>query len=163
MTEIEKELRVQLEAVKGAGLSISFINSHQHLHLLPAIADIVINLAKENNINYIRTVSEPFSLKAGFFRGIQSIFLSFLSRLAKRKIKKAGLKTNDFFIGFLHAGNLEKEDIDLVQELTEKYPDKLIELGCHPGFESERLKEKYKSWGNYNWQKELKTLENFKN
>ncbi|HEY4509071.1 MAG TPA: ChbG/HpnK family deacetylase [Candidatus Paceibacterota bacterium] len=163
LTDVEKELRVQMEVCKRAGVKISFINSHQHLHLLPKIMDIVVNLAKENNIDYIRTVSEPFTMKGGLFRGLESLFLSFLSAKARRKIKKAGLKTNDIFIGFLGASNLQKQDIDLANSLAEKYPEKNVELGCHPGFENPNLIEKYKQWGRYNWQNELELLKRTQN
>ena len=158
LKDVEEELRAQINLLKNSGIRISFINSHQHLHLLPGITDIVIKLAKENNIDYIRTISEPWSMKGGLSRGLQSIFLSILSNITRKKIKEAHLSTNDIFIGFLHAGNLQEEDINFANELSLKYPNKIIELGCHPGFESEELKRKYKNWGNYNWQKELQTL-----
>ena len=53
LKDIEKELRAQLNKCVQAGIKPSFINSHQHLHLLPAIANIVIKLAKEFNIFYV--------------------------------------------------------------------------------------------------------------
>lgn len=157
--DIEKELRAQLNKLLKAGIKPQFINSHQHLHLLPKVTDAVIKLAKENNIKYIRTVGEPFSLKGGLLRSLESIFLALLSKLSRNKIKKAGLSTNDIFIGFLHAGNLQKKDVSLAYEISNENPNKIIELGAHPGFESTELKEKYKNWGNYNWQKELDLLQ----
>ena len=71
-----------------------------------------------------------------------------------------GIGTNDFFFGFLSAGSLEKEDVDLVKDYYSKNKDKIIELGCHLGYENDEMKEKYKHWGSYNWQSELKVLEN---
>jgi len=160
LDDIEKELQAQLNKVIQSGIKISFINSHQHLHLLPRITDIIIKLAKDNNIEYIRTVTEPFNLKRGLFRALESLFLTLLSNLAKNKINKMGIGTNDFFFGFLSAGSLEKEDVDLVKDYYSKNKDKIIELGCHLGYENDEMKEKYKHWGSYNWQSELKVLEN---
>jgi hypothetical protein len=88
---------------------------------------------------------------------VQLLFLNFLSWLAKNKIKKAGLKRNDFFIGFINAGNLSKSDIDKALKLKNNYSNKIIELGCHPGFENAELIDKYGHW-QYNWQKELEIL-----
>ena len=106
LTDIEKELKAQLNKCINVGIKLAFINSHQHLHLLPGIADIVIKLAKENNIPHIRIVNEPISLVKGkLFRQAQLLFLNFLSRLVKNKIKKENLKYNDIFIGFINAGN----------------------------------------------------------
>ncbi len=159
--DIEKEFRAQLNLCKSEGIKISFINSHQHLHLLPGILNIVIKLAKENNISYIRTVIEPFRFKAGLIRGLESIFLHWLSTMAKNKIKKNGLITNDLFIGFLNAGNLSKNDLEEARNYSKKYKG-IIEVGSHPGLETKELREKYNKWGNYNWQKELELLRLYK-
>lgn len=155
---IEKELEAQIQKILGVGIKPQFINSHQHLHLLPGIMDITISLAKKYGIDYIRIVNEPIQTRGSLFRKAQLIFLNFLSWIAKKKIIKAVLKTNDFFVGFINAGNLKSEDIIYAFDLQKKFPDKTIELGCHPGFENEGLKEKYRAWG-YHWRGDIRTLE----
>ena len=155
--EIKRELEAQIQKILGADVKPQFINSHQHLHLLPGIMDIVISLAKKYEIPYIRIVNEPLSAKGSLFRKIQLGFLNFLSWSAKKKITRNNLKCNDFFIGFINAGNLKKDDLVLAKKLQSKYPNKFIELGCHPGFESAELIAKYGHW-KYNWQKESETL-----
>ncbi|OGM96160.1 MAG: hypothetical protein A3B86_02585 [Candidatus Yanofskybacteria bacterium RIFCSPHIGHO2_02_FULL_38_22b] len=156
---IQKEFEAQFKKVIQAGIKPFFINGNQHLHLLPGIMDITIKLAKEYGIKYIRIVNEPVSLrKCKLFRQFQLMFLNFLSKLAENKIKKAGLKCNDYFIGFINAGNLREADIKQACELAKIHPDKIVELGSHPGYEDESLRRQYKHWGNYNWQKELDLL-----
>lgn len=156
--DIENELRAQLNKCIRAGVKPAFVNSHQHLHLLPAIMDIVIKLAKEYDISYIRIVNEPIFLnKRKIFRKIQLLFLQFLSRIAKTKIRKAGLFCNDYFIGFINAGNLSREDLLKAEKIKQIHPDKIVELGCHPGFESAELIGKYGHW-KYNWRKEFEVL-----
>lgn len=156
--EIKKEIEAQIQKILGAGIKPQFINSHQHLHLLPGIMNIVISLAKKYGISYIRIVNEPIQTKGSLFRKAQLIFLNFLSWMAKKKIIRAGLKYNDFFVGFLNAGNLKSEDITYALDLQKKFSNKTIELGCHPGFENEGLREKYRAWG-YHWQSDIKALE----
>lgn len=160
--EIKKELEAQIERCLNADLKIEFINSHQHLHLLPGIMDIVIELAKKYGIQSIRTVNEPLMAKGNLFRKGQLVFLRFLSNKAGNKVKASNLKTNDFFIGFINAGNLKEADINFARKLSQKFPDKIVELGCHPGFESAELADKYKHWGGYNWRKELDLLEKYR-
>ena len=156
---IHKELKAQIERVVQAGITPDFINGNQHLHLLPGIMDIVIKLAKEYRIPYIRIVNEPISLREGkLFRQVQLMFLNFLSKLAEGKIRKAGLICNDYFIGFINAGNLTRSDIKQAQELASRYPGKIIELGSHPGFENDDLRTEFKHWGYFNWEKELNLL-----
>lgn len=155
--EIEKEYEAQIQKILGAGIKPQFINSHQHLHLLPGIMDITISLAKKYGVPYIRIVEEPLRSEGGLFRKAQLLFLNFLSGMAKKKIIGAGLRCNDFFVGFVNAGNLGLNDLATAKELLKKYPDKIIELGCHPGFERPALVSKYGHW-HYNWQKELAVL-----
>jgi len=152
--DIEKEIRAQLEKCLSSGIVPSFLNSHQHLHLLPGILNIVTKVAKENGINYIRLVNEPLRGRGRLFRKTQLLFLRFLSGFAKRRLNKAGLKYNDIFIGFLNAGNLKEGDLEFAKQIK----NGLVELGCHPGQEDGNLRGKYKNWGNYNWQKELDLL-----
>lgn len=156
---IKRELEAQVQKVIQAGIKPVFINGNQHLHLLPGIMDMVIVLAVKYGINYIRIVNEPASLKMGkLFRQAQVLFLNFLSKFAKNKIRKAGLKCNDYFIGFVNAGNLSEDDIKQARELTENGHDKVVEVGCHPGHEDENLRRQYRHWGDYNWKKELNLL-----
>ena len=120
--------------------------------------NITISLAKKYGIPYIRIVNEPLGAGENLFRKAQLIFLNFLSRIAKKMITRSGLGCNDFFVGFINAGNLSEKDIKLAKKLSDKYPNKIIELGCHPGLENEKLKMQYNNWGDYNWQKELNLL-----
>lgn len=156
--EIYTETKAQISKCIQAGIKPAFINSHQHLHLLPGMMDTTIKLSKEFDISYIRVVNEPLSLVGGeLFRQAQLLFLNFLSWLAKKKIEKAGFQYNNFFVGFVNAGNLSIKDLRSAKKLKKKYPEKIVELGCHPGFESQELIEKYSHW-RYNWEKEIEVL-----
>lgn len=156
--EIKNELEAQIQKILEAGIRPQFINSHQHLHLLPGIVDITVFLANKYGIPYIRIVREPLKFKGDLFRKAQLVFLNLLSCAAKNKIIRSGLKCNDFFVGFINAGNLSPDDVSLAKTLQNKNPDKIIELGCHPGFENPELVGKYKHWGGYHWRQEIEVL-----
>lgn len=162
LSEVEKECRAQLNKIINSGIKPKFINSHQHLHLLPGITRIIVKLAKEYGVNDIRLVREPIRFGSGrLFRQGESILLRWLSALAKIKIKQAGLTNNDFFIGFINAGNLQAADLTVAQQLAKKYPNSIIEIGAHPGFANDALRVKYQKWGSYHWPEELALLNNF--
>src|SRR5688500_6981704 len=55
---IERELRAQIERVLATGLRVTHLNGHQHLHLLPRIFRVVVQLAREYGIGYVRIVDE---------------------------------------------------------------------------------------------------------
>ena len=51
---LEREIRRQIRLVKEAGLKVSFIDSHQHLHALSPVAELVEKVSKEEKVPQIR-------------------------------------------------------------------------------------------------------------
>lgn len=58
--DIRKEWKAQIQKVIAAGVSPTHLDSHQHVHLLPGISEVAIDLAKEHNLP-IRHTSGPFA------------------------------------------------------------------------------------------------------
>ena len=53
-SEVQAEFSAQICMAKAMNVSIGHIDTHQHLHCLPNIRKIVVDLAKEHNIKYLR-------------------------------------------------------------------------------------------------------------
>jgi chitin disaccharide deacetylase len=140
---IERELRAQIEKVLATGLRVTHLNGHQHLHLLPRIFHVVVCLAREYSIPYVRTVNESSASSAplGIARHVSISALSVLGRRARTM----GL-TNDNTIGVGVAGHLEDVVplLDGVQGITE--------LVTHPGIGVGGY-----DWG-YDWDAETEAL-----
>ena len=51
---LEREIKKQIKLVKEAGLKVSFIDSHQHLHALSPVAELVEKVSKEEKVPQIR-------------------------------------------------------------------------------------------------------------
>ncbi|HEY7460651.1 MAG TPA: ChbG/HpnK family deacetylase [Gemmatimonadota bacterium] len=80
--EVEGELRAQIARVRDAGVQISHLDSHKHLHQLPGVAEIVIGLAGEFGIERVRC-----TLEAGApLDGVRP--LSALSALVRRRLAR---------------------------------------------------------------------------
>lgn len=157
LNEVEQECEAQIKRCLDAGLKPAFINSHQHLHLLPKFFIIIAGLAQKYKIPYIRLVNEPLAIGGSWLRKLQLVVLKLLSKRARANMPSQ-LEVNDFFVGFINAGHLKREDIEAARRLASQNPGKRIELGCHPGFEDNDLRKKYAHW-HYHWQKELTVLE----
>lgn len=145
--EIENEFRAQIEKVLQAGIQVTHIDSHQHLHIFPPILEIVLRLAKEYDIKWIRNAKDsamPTSL--GQFG------LSVLAKTGKRKILRNQMNTSDYFWGAGFSGRLT-EQIMLI--ILSKLPNGISEIMCHPG-ESNNTPG-YNHW-QYNWQQEEDAL-----
>src|SRR5262249_7962836 len=53
LSEVETELRLQIERLAATGLPVIHANAHQHVHVLPRIFDIVLRLAVEYDIRFV--------------------------------------------------------------------------------------------------------------
>jgi hopanoid biosynthesis associated protein HpnK len=157
--EIELELRAQLERVRQAGLTVSHLDSHQHLHILPGILPLVTGLAAEYRIGALRYPHQtrgqtgPEGL-ARLRRRAEARALAAGCRLGARGLKSNGLLVTDDFRGFSEAGRWDREALlrtaaDLGGGLTE--------ICCHPGAD-DGIGERF-PWG-YHWEQELAALTN---
>lgn len=140
LEEVRRELAAQLQKVEATGIPISHVDSHQHMHTLPGIIDIVLDLAARAGIRAVRTPRTP--LFAGAFSGLGQLVgrlgLSTLARLAACKAHRRGLLTPDNFAGIV-AGEAvsEGELLHLIAHL----PQGTTEVMMHPGMKNDVLQE----------------------
>ena len=140
LEEVRRELAAQLQKIEATGIPISHVDSHQHMHTLPGIIDIVLDLAARAGIRAVRTPRTP--LFAGAFGGLGQLVgrlgLSTLARLAACKAHRRGLLTPDNFAGIV-AGEAvsEGELLHLIAHL----PQGTTEVMMHPGMKNDVLQE----------------------
>lgn len=141
--DLETELRAQVERLLATGLRVVHLNSHQHLHLLPRVLEVVLKLAAEHGIPAVRIPNEP---AAGLSpRGLQIRALNALGRRAKGG--RVGRTVGVLVAGHLTAATLRRA-LDQVEGWTE--------LVCHPGLGGAELAREY-DWG-YGWDEETEAL-----
>ncbi len=143
LEEIRKELKAQLELLKDSGANITHINSHEHMHMIPEILEILISLAKEFNIPALRYPRgdrpvRPFKIRDLYKKSV----LSYFSGRNAGAFNSCGLLYTDHFFGVLDAGRL---DIDKVKTIIENLKEGVTELVTHPGFLSPEVLDRY-SW-----------------
>ena len=151
--EIYEEFKKQIVTIKNEGFTIAHIDSHQHIHMVPGILKVVIKLMKEFGIEYIRFPLERMSKRVDVAGLIRQLMLLPVCSMSRRLLDTPGIKHNDRFIGYTRALRLRGEDLtDAISDLK----DGLTELGCHPGYFTERVKESYPWYKNC--EEELKIL-----
>ena len=125
---IAAEWRCQLERARAAGLAVSHLDGHKHVHLLPPLLEVAAALASEYGVPYVRAPTA--SLAGGALRRAPaSLVLSGLGRRAQRRLRAAGLATCDHFVGFAHSGALTSEH--LLAALAAVRPG-ITEIMTHP-------------------------------
>jgi hopanoid biosynthesis associated protein HpnK len=155
LREVRREIAAQIDLVLGAGIKPTHLDSHQHIHLLPGIFDLTLDLARAYQINVVRVADDHSVLSAarGSLRKVQLAALVLLSALARKKIGKSGLKTAEFFHGLAVSGRLGTESLSAI---LSGLPDGVHEIMCHPGLETPALRQRY-AWG-YTWESEVAAL-----
>jgi chitin disaccharide deacetylase len=140
---IEHELRAQIERVLAAGLRVTHLNGHQHLHMLPRVFAISVRLANEFGIGYVRRVHDRGG-KGGVMRRAK---IAALNRVRAAAVNSP--RSNDTTIGVMDAGHLTAgRIIDLLQ-----FVDGTTELVTHPGIGVDA----YPHW-RYAWDAETEAL-----
>lgn len=157
LDEVRSELTAQIAKVAATGLAISHIDSHQHLHVLPGIDDIVFDLAAAFKIKAVRVPAEPPFFTGGYpfslGRFLGRLGLTVLAARAGRRAKGRGLAAPDHFFGMLAGGNLRQE---YLLNIIDSLPPGVSEIMTHPGADDAVLGAGY-NW-QYSWQAELAGL-----
>ena len=128
---LEKEIELQIVKIKNEGISISHIDGHEHVHIIPSINKIVRRLAKKHDIKRIREINEglfeswKFNGKtASFANVIKLLLLKFLSLFNENSGK----------IGFYSMLNTcEINGSNLFRFLKKSNSYETVEVMLHPG------------------------------
>lgn len=156
--ELRAECTAQIERVLGRGLRVTHLDSHQHVHALPGVAELCLDLAARYGIPFVRVPVEQTAMEAPPGRhelkrigGAAALGITWaLARLAgARPPEGRGLR----FIGFLDGGRLNRGRLDRL--LRRLRPGGPYELMCHPGFAPEEAE--IRRWG-YRHEEELHAL-----
>ena len=154
LSEVRAELTAQLDKVVASGVRITHIDSHQHLHVLPGINDIVLDIAELHNIKALRIPDVPLGFTGGysyiFGQFIGRAGLVFLAKIARFKAKARGFKSPDHFFGIVAGGSLRE---DCLLNIANVLKNGTTEIMLHPGEDDVLLRAEC-GW-QHNFQEEL--------
>ncbi|MFP4332592.1 MAG: carbohydrate deacetylase [Campylobacterales bacterium] len=173
--QIELEVLEQITLyTKKLQTSKISLDSHQHYHALPFVADAILEGSRrleDVSIEYIRVPYERFFFHIGSLQDaknyfganiIKHIILDTLSVFLKKKLRSFGVSFNDAFIGVLFTGRMTLDSIK--KALVKTKPDDYVELLLHPGYisateEKDRAKDRFtKFYSDVNRKKEADIL-----
>lgn len=155
--ELYAEAEAQMERVLALGITPTHIDSHQHLHVLPGVIDMVLELAARYHIRKIRIPCEPFffrgSYPAPIARHVAKWGLSTCALLAGVMARRKGFLHPKRFFGMLAGGHLEEA---YILPMLRVLPVGTSEIMVHPATDNRLMSEIY-DW-QYHWQGELAAL-----
>lgn len=157
LATVEREWRAQIERARAAGLSLSHLDGHKHVHLLPPLFDLTLRLAQDYGIGYVRVPHEAVSLRALRRVGSWAV-LSGLSHHARGRLGQTRLAAADHFVGFSESGGMSAARLAAV--IRGARPG-LTEIMLHPAEETagvSMLRGRYAWARRYRFEQELDAL-----
>jgi predicted glycoside hydrolase/deacetylase ChbG (UPF0249 family) len=132
--EVTQEMKAQIQALRNAGIRISHLDGHQHIHVFPAVVRAAVRLARQHRISWMRVPEEPEPTPAGgtvagpLLR--ESRNFSGLAKAARAQLEGTGIRTTDHFRGLYLKGRLS---LPSLIETLEDLPEGFTEMMVHPG------------------------------
>ena len=152
LSEVRSELAAQLEKIQRTGLNLTHVDSHQHLHHVPGIVEIVLDLASTAGISSMRVAGAKIFdgelNSVGKFIG--RLGLGSLAKFAAHQAHKKNFSTPEHFAGIV-AGESVSENFLL--KLIENLQDGTTEVMLHPGIDNKILRA-FCSW-DHDFEQEL--------
>lgn len=147
--DLRREFTAQLEAVQQLGLPLDHLDTHQHLHLWPDVADVVIDLAQQAGVAAVRV---PRSGR----RGPLGIGVNRLSLRLAATMERSGIQVSGASAGLDEAGRMDQTALARTLDRLVATGASSLELFVHPGEDDDPERGRY-AW-NYRWGAELDAL-----
>lgn len=125
--DVRREWRAQIERCRAAGLELRFLNSHEHVHMLPALQPVIRALAAEFAIPHVRWSATPLRLDDGAGLARSAALNLLCMRVPDRSCVPQ-------LLGVAHSGRL---DVPVLTRLLRRLrANGDYELMCHPGHDA---------------------------
>jgi hopanoid biosynthesis associated protein HpnK len=125
------EIRAQLEAFRATGLALDHVNAHQHMHLHPTVARLIVEIGRSYGLSAVRLPAEPVAVLRRAFPGEPQRPPAYRPAVAalRRRLRGAGLASNDQVFGIAWSGAMVEERL---LGLLPHLPQGVSEIYCHP-------------------------------
>lgn len=145
--DVRREFRAQVERVRGDGLQVTHLDTHQHLHLWPGFGRVVADLAAELRV--------PVRVPRSRSRGLRGTALRLLGRRLAHRLDRSRLPHPSDHAGLDEAGALDRHFPAVLDRLARSGAP-TAEVNTHPGEAGDAELARF-AWG-YRWSEELALL-----
>ena len=136
--QVEREVAAQFEKLRAHAVSIDHVDSHRHVHMIPAMFDVIVRLARHYGCPAIRISHEPLRAVQALTRPSQlpllannlpkKVVLSLLALRNRRRTPCLGSPSRVY--GILGSG---KMDLGRVVDAIQAAGSAASEIITHPG------------------------------
>jgi predicted glycoside hydrolase/deacetylase ChbG (UPF0249 family) len=149
LEDLRREFSAQLAKLTDAGLRLTHVDSHQHVHLWPSIGEVVLDVAADAGIDRVRIIRSMARSPVGVT--VRRFGRAFEQRASARGIVHPVTAT-----GLDEAGTLALPRLLEAIERLGRSGAATAELAAHPGEAGDPDLTRYE-WG-YAWEQELAAL-----
>lgn len=134
--QAKKEIKAQIEKAISCGIKLTHLDSHRHIHMIPAIFKACMELAKEYNIPRLRFVNEnPFTTirqtaskewltDGGLIKNLVLISCAVVNKIL------FGFKSDTYFYSIVNTCKITRDKLNKYK-IPNSY--QAVEIGIHPG------------------------------
>jgi hypothetical protein len=126
---VEEEWRAQIMRCVEGGIQPMFLNSHEHLHMLPGLFAVTAKLANEFCIQHVRHSAPEWEATGDISGWVRNLILGGTSVMTPNRFRHY---TKIRFIGASRSGKLTMEYF--TRKFPQLEPGYVYELMCHPGY-----------------------------
>jgi predicted glycoside hydrolase/deacetylase ChbG (UPF0249 family) len=151
LSAVEHEWRAQIRRCLDAGIVLRFVNSHEHVHMLPRLQRIAGSLAREFSIPVIRRTRPEWIGRWSAGSIVRNVALAAIGLGSG-----SGTAPRIEMRGVTCSGRLNERYLAMM--LREVRAGHAYELMCHPGFPDDRAMSDPALARYHSWQQETDTL-----
>ena len=150
--DVEAEWSMQVQACVDEGLKPCFLNSHEHMHMLPWLFPVAQRVAEQFSIRHLRLSAPDSVTLRDPAAAMRDIPLWFLQKRARTSLRWPAAT-------FLGLGTSCRMTLNHVRDFLGKLEaGKVYELMCHPGFRDTAEIKDTRLLGYHDWEAETAAL-----
>lgn len=149
--DVRAEWCAQIAACQGCKLM--FLNSHEHIHMLPLLFPLALELAEQYRIAHVRLTRAEWL----FPQRVSGLVRNTLMQIMQTVNQSASPKQTPIFLGLGQSGKLDLAYLSKI--FARLQPGKTYELMCHPGYRVPGEIMDPKLLGYHDWEAELALLQ----
>lgn len=157
LDDVMRELEAQVERVLRAGITPTHFDSHQHVHCLPGLWKVTVDLAKKYRVPYVRLpYFDSIVADATIVQSAVRLGVNVMGTL-RRNVRTAGVRHADYVRGFAFSGRMTPARL---LSILKTIGPGLTEIMVHPGLPDEDLRRRYQQWKGFSWEQDYNAVTN---
>lgn len=149
---VEREWRSQIDRCISSGMEVRFLNSHEHVHMLPGLFVVAERLAAAYGIPHIRVASSEWYCRPTAGSISRNVIIGGMKMFVPSRLRSRA----PAMLGLARSGKLNLRYLKEV--LSTLRPGGAYELMCHPGYTDEAVELDPRLARYHDWDSERQAL-----